>query len=249
MMKVDILTLFPEMFAGPFAASILKRAQEHNLIEINLVNIRDFSTNKHHTVDDTPYGGGAGMVMGPEALFHAVEHVYRGLEATACRVVLMCPQGRPFSQALAGDLARGKNLILVCGHYEGIDERVRETLVTDEVSIGDYVLTGGELPALVVIDAVARHIPGVIGAPEGPETDSFADGLLEYPQYTRPADFEGRPVPEVLLSGNHEAIRRWRRRQALLRTLQRRPDLLNKIQLSPEDRTLLDDLKRPETEG
>jgi len=239
MMKVDILTLFPEMFAGPFAASILKRAQERNLIEINLVNIRDFSTNKHHTVDDTPYGGGAGMVMGPEALFNAVEHVSRGLEATSRRVVLMCPQGRPFNQALAGDLARGKNLILVCGHYEGIDERVRETLVTDEVSIGDYVLTGGELPAMVVVDAVARLIPGVLGEAASAEEESFNTGLLEYPHYTRPREYQGQVVPDVLLSGHHEEIRKWRRRQSLLRTLERRPEMLAQAELTREDKEIL----------
>lgn len=238
-MRVDILTLFPEMFAGPFSSSILKRAQERGLIEINLVNIREFSTNKHHTVDDTPYGGGAGMVMGPEALFGAVEHVVRELGSMPRRVVLMCPQGRPFNQALAGELARGKNLVLVCGHYEGIDERVREALVTDEISIGDYVLTGGELPAMVVVDALARLIPGVLGEAASAEEESFYTGLLEYPHYTRPREYRGQAVPDVLLSGHHEEIRKWRRRQSLLRTLDRRPELLAQVELTREDKDIL----------
>lgn len=246
-MRFDILTLFPEMFSGPFSSSILKRAQERGLIEINLINIRDFSTNKHRTVDDTPYGGGAGMVMGPEALFGAVEHVTRECGPAPCRVVLMCPQGRPFSQALAGDLAREKNLVLVCGHYEGVDERVRETLVTDEISIGDYVLTGGELPAMVVVDAVARLVPGVLGEAASAAEESFCGGLLEYPHYTRPREYRGLAVPEVLLSGHHEEIRKWRRRQSLLRTLERRPELLKKAELTREDKDILkkvlDDLK------
>ncbi|MCL6634949.1 MAG: tRNA (guanosine(37)-N1)-methyltransferase TrmD [Peptococcaceae bacterium] len=236
-MRFDILTLFPEMFAGPFSSSILKRARERGLIEINLVNIRDFSTNKHHTVDDAPYGGGAGMVMGPEALSGAIEHVIR--ESGAGRVILLCPQGRPFNQAMAAALAREKSLILVCGHYEGVDERVREALVTDEVSIGDYVLTGGELPAMVVVDAVARLVPGVLGEASSVVEESFCGGLLEYPHYTRPREFRGMAVPEVLLSGHHEEIRKWRRRQSLLRTLERRPELLRQVELSREDKEIL----------
>ena len=238
-MKFYILTLFPEMFGGPFSSSILKRAQERGLIEINLVNIRDFSTNKHHTVDDAPYGGGAGMVMGPEALFGAVEHVARETGAAPGRVILMCPQGRPFSQLLAGDLAREKNLVLICGHYEGVDERVREALVTDEISIGDYILTGGELPAMVVVDAVARLVPGVLGEAASAEEESFCGGLLEYPHYTRPREYRGLEVPEILLSGHHEEIRKWRRRQSLLRTLERRPELLKEAELTGEDREIL----------
>jgi tRNA (guanine37-N1)-methyltransferase len=247
-MRVDILTLFPEMFAGPFSSSILKRARERGLIEINLVNIRDFSTNKHRTVDDTPYGGGAGMVMGPEALFGAVEHVARQPGSAPPRVVLMCPQGRPFNQAMAGDLAGEENLILVCGHYEGIDERVREALVTDEISIGDYVLTGGELPAMVLVDAVARLIPGVLGEAASAEEESFNTGLLEYPHYTRPREYRGQAVPDILLSGHHEEIRKWRRRQSLLRTLGRRPELLGQAELTGEDKKvlkgILDDLQK-----
>lgn len=238
-MKFDILTLFPEMFTGPLTSSILKRARERGLIEVNLVNIRDYSTNKHHTVDDTPYGGGAGMVMGPEALTNAIETTVGQYGATSPRVLLMCPQGRPFSQALAMDLAGEKNLLLICGHYEGIDERVRETMVTDEISIGDYVLTGGELPAAVVVDAVARLLPGVLGESASAKEESFQTSLLEYPHYTRPREYRGQAVPEVLLSGHHEEIRKWRRRHSLLRTLTRRPDLLRQAELTREDQAIL----------
>lgn len=234
-MKFDILTLFPEMFEGPFTSSILKRARERGLIEINLINIRDFSPNKHRTVDDTPYGGGAGMVMGPEALWGAIEHASR----ETIRIVLMCPQGRPFNQQTALSLAGEKRIALICGHYEGIDERVRENLVTDEISIGDYVLTGGELPAMVVVDAVSRLIPGVLGESASAVDDSFRTGLLEYPHYTRPREFRGQGVPEVLLSGHHEEIRKWRRRQSVLRTLERRPELLKEAALTAEDREIL----------
>jgi tRNA (guanine37-N1)-methyltransferase len=239
MMKIDILTLFPEMFAGPFSSSILKRAQDSGLIEINLVNIRDFSTNRHHTVDDTPYGGGVGMLMAPEAIIGAVEDVSRKNLGATSRVILMCPQGTPFNQALARDLAGADSLVIICGHYEGVDERVRETLLTDEISIGDYVLTGGELPAMVVVDAVTRLLPGVLGECESAEEDSFSTGLLEYPHYTRPREFRGLAVPEVLLSGHHEEIRKWRRRQSLLRTLERRPELLSQAELTREDKEVL----------
>jgi len=249
-MRFDILTLFPEMFTGPLTSSILKRAIDRGIIEVNLVNIRDYSTNKHHTVDDTPYGGGAGMLMGPEALTNAIESVAGEYGSVHQRIILMCPQGRPFNQAMAMDLAREKNLLLICGHYEGIDERVRETMVTDEISIGDYVLTGGELPAAVVVDAVARLVPGVLGETASTEEESFQTGLLEYPQYTRPREYRGQAVPDVLLSGHHEEIRKWRRRQALLRTLARRPDLLAQAELTPEDkrilREVLHDLKKLE---
>lgn len=238
-MRFDILTLFPEMFTGPLTSSILKRARESGAIEVNLVNIRDYSTNKHHTVDDTPYGGGAGMVMGPEALTNAIENVVGRYGPSSHRVLLMCPQGRPFSQALAMDLAGEKNLLLICGHYEGIDERVRETMVTDEISIGDYVLTGGELPAAVVVDAVTRLLPGVLGEAASFEEESFQTSLLEYPHYTRPREYRGQMVPEVLLSGHHEEIRKWRRRHSLLRTLARRPDLLEQAELTREDKAIL----------
>jgi len=238
-MKIDILTLFPEMFAGPFDSSIIKRDREKGLLEINFTDIRDFSGNKHNTVDDTPYGGGAGMVMQAPPVMRALEHV-RGLRGGALnRVVLMCPTGLPFDQIWARDLAREEHLVIICGHYEGFDERVRELAVTDELSIGDYVLTGGELPAMVVVDAVSRMIPGVLGESASAEEDSFYRGLLEYPQYTRPREYEGLIVPDILLSGHHENIRRWRRRQALLKTLERRPDLLREEILTDEDRDIL----------
>ncbi|CCO08476.1 tRNA (guanosine(37)-N1)-methyltransferase TrmD [Desulforamulus hydrothermalis] len=241
-MKIDILTLFPEMFASPFSHSILKRAQEKKLLQINAINIRDFSRNKHHTVDDTPYGGGAGMVMGPESLFECFDYLEKKYGGKPGRVIMMCPQGEPFNQQYARELAREEHLVIVCGHYEGIDERVREALVTDEISIGDYVLTGGELPAMVVVDAVARMIPGVLGEAASAEDDSFYHGLLEYPHYTKPRSYRGYEVPEVLLSGHHENIRRWRRRQSLLRTLERRPELLTRATLTNEDKKILADL-------
>ncbi|NLJ76678.1 MAG: tRNA (guanosine(37)-N1)-methyltransferase TrmD [Peptococcaceae bacterium] len=242
-MRIDILTLFPEMFAGPFSTSILKRAQDKGLIAVNLIDIRDFSTNKHRTVDDTPYGGGAGMVMSPEAIFKAVENVLREHPGATTRIVLMCPQGRPFNQATALNLAGEENLIFICGHYEGVDERVREELVTDEISIGDYILTGGELPAMVVIDAVTRLIPGVLGDHASVQEESFNNSLLEYPQYTRPREFRGQAVPDILLSGHHEEIRKWRRRQSLIRTLERRPEMLTQLEMTEEDKAILKKLK------
>ncbi len=237
-MVVDILTLFPEMFSGPFDASIIKRAREKGLLEINLINIRDFSRNKHRTVDDTPYGGGAGMVMAAEPLFEAMDWI-RSRRGDPGRVILLSPAGRPFNQEVAAELSREGHLALICGHYEGIDERVAEHLVTDEISIGDYVLTGGELPAMVVVDAVSRLIPGVLGERSSAQEESFSDGLLEYPHYTRPREYRGYSVPEVLLSGHHEKIRLWRRRQSLLRTLAGRPDLLARASLTAEDRKIL----------
>jgi tRNA (guanine37-N1)-methyltransferase len=220
-MRFDILTLFPEMFAGPFDASIIKRAQASGLVEIGLTNIRAFARDKHHIVDDEPYGGGDGMVMKPEPLFEAIEHV-RG--PAAC-VVLLTPAGRLLTQELAWELSRREQLVVVCGRYEGVDERVAS--VADlELSIGDYVLSGGEPAAIVLVDAIVRLIPGAIGAEGGAAGDSHATGLLEYPQYTRPAEYRGLAVPEVLLSGNHQEIDRWRREQALQRTRERRPDML-----------------------
>ncbi|WP_031515353.1 tRNA (guanosine(37)-N1)-methyltransferase TrmD [Desulfofalx alkaliphila] len=233
-MRIDILTLFPEMFDGPINTSILKRARDNKIISINLHNIRDYSQNKHRTVDDTPYGGGAGMVMQAEPIFKAMEKLNQ--EGKAERVIMMCPQGRTFTQQMAKELAQEKHLVLLCGHYEGIDERVKEKLVTDEISIGDYVLTGGELPAMVVVDAVARMIPGVLGEMASAQQDSFYHGLLDHPHYTKPREYQGLSVPEVLLSGHHKNIDRWRRRQSLLRTLERRPDLLEKAELTAEDR-------------
>ena len=221
-MRVDILTLFPGMFVGPFDESMLKRARESSALELNLVDIRDFAADRHRTVDDTPYGGGPGMVMKPGPIFAAVEAVRR----PASHVILLSPQGRQFEQAIAAELSRLPHLVLICGHYEGVDERVREHLVDDELSIGDFVLTGGELAAMVVVDAVVRLLPGVLGAGESIVEESHSSGLLEYPQYTRPAEFRGWRVPDILLSGNHAEIARWRRRQALEWTRQRRPDLL-----------------------
>ncbi|NMB44887.1 MAG: tRNA (guanosine(37)-N1)-methyltransferase TrmD [Firmicutes bacterium] len=235
-MRIDVLTLFPEMFYGPLQASIIGRAQAAGLVDIHLWDIRDFATDRHRQVDDYPFGGGAGMVMKPEPVFAAVRHV---LDQEPAPVVLMTPQGEPFTHELAKELAEEKRLLLLCGHYEGIDERIRQGLVTRQISIGDYVLTGGELPAMVVIDAIVRFLPGALGEATAVETDSFAKGLLEYPQYTRPRDFEGMHVPDVLLSGDHQKIAQWRRRQSLRRTLQRRPDLLPKVELSKKEREFL----------
>ncbi len=232
-MRFDVFTLLPETLSPYLQASILQKAAERGLIEIALHNIRDWTRDKHHTTDDTPYGGGGGMVMKPEPVFEAVESVL-GLQP-ACPVIMLTPQGRVFSQRVADELSRHERLALLCGRYEGVDERVHEHLITDEISIGDYVLTGGELPALVVIDAVARLIPGVLGDPEGAADDSHATGLLEYPHYTRPPEFRGWKVPEVLLSGHHGEVDRWRREQSLLRTLERRPDLLAKAELTKKD--------------
>lgn len=236
-MRIDIFTLFPGMFQGPFTESILKRAQERGLLELALHNIRDATTDKHHVVDDYPYGGGVGMVMKPEPIFAAVEAVYQGGP-----IILLTPQGRLFNQQIARELAQEPRLTLLCGHYEGVDERVCQHLVTDELSIGDYVLTGGELAAMVVVDAVARLIPGVLS--EGsPDEESHSTPLLEYPHYTRPAEFRGWRVPDILLSGHHEQIARWRRKQALKRTRQRRPDLFAQLDLSSkQDQKLLKEL-------
>lgn len=238
-MRIDIVSLFPEMFDGPFGHSIIKRAREAGLLNINVTNPRDFAFDKHKIVDDAPFGGGAGMVMKPEPLFRAVEHVISAGNVDTRRIILMCPSGATFTQQKARELAKFDQLIFVCGHYEGIDDRVRCHLVDEAISIGDYVLTGGELPAMVITDAVSRMLPGVLGAADGAEQDSFYNGLLEYPQYTRPREYNGMEVPEILLSGDHAKIVRWRRKQSLKNTLERRPDLLRKIQLSHEDAKLL----------
>ncbi|KPV55272.1 tRNA (guanine-N1)-methyltransferase [Paenibacillus sp. A3] len=244
-MRIDVLTLFPAMFDGVFTSSILGKAREKGLVELNTVNFRNYANNKHNTVDDYPYGGGGGMVLKPEPLFAAVEDVTSGLESKP-RVVLMCPQGEPFSQKKAEELAGERHLIFICGHYEGYDERIREHLVTDELSIGDYVLTGGELPAMVVIDSVVRLLPGVLGNETSAVTDSFSTGLLEYPHYTRPANFRGWEVPEVLISGHHGNIEEWRRKQSLERTWKKRPDLLEGIELTPKERRWLDEWEAQE---
>jgi len=213
---------------------------EKGILQISLVNYRDYAPDKHRRVDDYPFGGGAGMVMKPEPIFLAWEAVAKDCAGASPRTILLSPQGMVFNQSMAAELAKESHLIFICGHYEGVDERVRKYLVTDEISIGDYILTGGELGAMVVIDAVARLLPGVLGDPRSKEEETFADGLLEYPQYTRPRSFRGMEVPEVLLSGHHEQIRRWRRQQSLLRTKERRPDLLAKASLSAEDKAFLD---------
>jgi len=237
-MRIDILTIFPGMFRGPFEESIVKRARERGIVEIYVHNIRDWATDKHRTVDDYPYGGGPGMVMKPEPIFAATEAV-QAMDPRRGPIVLMTPIGRTFTQEVAQELAQKERLIIICGHYEGVDARVHQHLATDEISIGDYVLSGGELPAMVVVDAVVRLLPGALGDPESARRESFADGLLEYPPYTRPAEFRGWQVPEVLLSGNHQEIERWRRRQSILLTALRRPDLLARAHLSPEEREWL----------
>jgi tRNA (guanine37-N1)-methyltransferase len=238
-MRIDILTLFPPMFAAPFGTGIFKRAIDNGLVQINLVNIRDYTHDKHHTADDYPYGGGAGMVLKPEPIFEAAEAVMAG-RAKDIPVILLSPQGRLFSHAIAKELSLHQDMILICGHYEGIDERVAEHLATDVISIGDYVLTGGEVPALVVADAVLRLVPGVLGSEESPLDDSHASGLLEYPQYTRPPQFRDWAVPDVLLSGNHAQIAKWRREQIIKRTLEHRPELLDKADLGQDDRKLVE---------
>jgi tRNA (guanine37-N1)-methyltransferase len=237
-MRIDILTIFPAMFRGPFEESIVKRAVEKGLVQIFLHDIRDYASDKHRTVDDYPFGGGQGMLMKPEPLFAAVEDV-QGQAAERGPIVLLTPQGRLFDQEVAVELARQDRLIIICGHYEGVDARVHEHLATDEISIGDYVLSGGELAAMVVVDAVVRQIPGALGSPLSTADDSFAQDLLEHPQYTRPAEFRGMSVPEVLLSGNHGEIARWRRQQSLLRTARRRPDLLARAELTEEEKRWL----------
>jgi len=243
--RIDILTLFPQMFQSPFSASIFQRAVDQKLVEVNLHNIRDYTHNKHHVVDDYAYGGGAGMILKPEPIFEAVESIKSEMkeEAAVLPVILLTPQGRLFSQSIAQELSRNKHLVLICGRYEGVDERVREHLATDEISIGDYVLGGGELAAMVVVDAVVRLLPGVLGSEASPLDDSHVSGLLEYPQYTRPPVFRGWSVPEVLLSGNHAQIAKWRREQAILRTLKRRPELLDRADLCVEERQVVDGLK------
>jgi len=241
-MQFDVFTLLPEVFPAYLESSIIQRARERELIDVRVHNIRDYTHDKHHTTDDTPYGGGGGMVMKPEPVFEAVESVL-GREA-GCPIIMLTPQGRVFNQAIAQELVQHPRLALVCGRYEGIDERIRTNLITDEISIGDYVLTGGELPALILIDALARLIPDVLGDPDGAADDSHASGLLEYPHYTRPPEFRGLTVPDILLSGDHGKIAKWRREQSLLRTLAKRPDLIEKAELTKADLKFLDGSKK-----
>ena len=246
-MQFDIFTLLPEVFPAYLDTSILKRARERGLIDVRVHNIRDYTHDRHHTTDDTPYGGGGGMVMKPGPVFEAVESAL-GADPV-CPVIMLTPQGRVFDQRVAQELSQHKRIALICGRYEGIDERIREHLVTDEISVGDYVLTGGELPALLIVDAVSRLLPDVLGDPTGAEDDSHASGLLEYPHYTRPPEFRGWTVPDVLLSGDHAKIDKWRRQQSLLRTLRKRPDLLEKAELSQSDLKFLEKLKADPSEN
>jgi len=243
-MRIDILTLFPQMFDGLLSYSIIGRAKERHLVDIRLYNIRAYTHDKHHVVDDYPYGGGAGMVLKPEPVFEAAEAIRGELETPSVPVILLSPQGRLFNQEVARQLAGYQQLILICGHYEGVDERVVEHLVNDEISVGDYLLSGGEVAAMVIVDCVVRLLPGAVGSEASLIEDSHTDGLLEYPQYTRPAVYRSWAVPSVLLSGNHSQIARWRRQQSLLRTAERRPDLLGKIIFSKEDEKLMNEALR-----
>jgi len=241
-MFFDILTLFPEMFTGPFSESILKRAREKDLIDIKTVNIRDFAEDKHHTTDEPPYGGGAGMVMKAEPIFKAWQDT-RNKRGHKSKTILMSPQGQELTQDLVKDLSQEEGLTIICGRYEGVDERVRETIVDQEISIGDYVLTGGELPAMVLVDSISRLLSGVLGDEDSSKKDSFYNGLLEHPHYTRPREVNGLKVPDVLLSGNHQLIERWRKKESLKRTLLRREDLLEDRNLSDLEKELLKEIK------
>ncbi len=234
-MNITVLTLFPAMFDGPFGESIVRRAADKGIVRLQINNIRDYAKDKHHSVDDSPYGGGAGMVMKPDPLFDAVEDARRSVADEPSHVVLLTPQGRLFHQAVAAELSEKRHLVLICGHYEGVDERVHRYLVDDEVSLGDFILTGGEPAALAIVDAVVRLLPGVLGDPDSVLGDTFSNGLLQHPQYTRPPVFRGWEVPQVLLSGDHQAVDRWRRRKAVQRTEERRPELLGPAGVSQEE--------------
>src|SRR5215216_1704924 len=241
-MQFEAFTLLPEVFPSYLESSILQRARQRGLIDVRVHNIRDYTHDRHHTTDDTPYGGGGGMVMKPEPVFAAVESVL-STQPASIPIILLTPQGRVFTQRVAEELSRHERIALLCGRYEGVDERIREHLVTDEISIGDYVLTGGELPALIIIDAVSRLISGVLGDPTGAEDDSHSMGLLEYPHYTKPSEFRGWKVPDILLSGDHARIEKWRREQALRRTLNKRPDMLERAELSKQDQRFVEGLR------
>jgi tRNA (guanine37-N1)-methyltransferase len=246
-MRIDVITLFPGMFFGPLSESIIGRAIQQGLINVNIVDLRDFCPGKHRQADDKPYGGGAGMVLMAEPVFRAVESLKPANSLK--RIILTSAQGAVFNQEMAQRFSNEDDLVIICGHYEGVDERVASGLATDEISIGDYVLTGGELPALVLIDAVCRLVPGVVGSPESLQQDSFSDGLLGYPQYTRPAEFRGMRVPEVLISGHHAEIAKWRRREAIRKTFTNRRELLARVTLSAEEREFIKELERTSLEG
>ncbi len=239
-MRIDIYTIFPDMF-NPLSQSIIGRAQENGIIELLIHDIRDYTNDKHKCVDDPPYGGGSGMVMKPEPIFASIESLFEQA-LSPDEIILVSPQGRKFSQDIAETLSSKNHIAIICGHYEGVDERVRQSLITDELSIGDYVLTGGEIPAMAITDAVVRLIPNVLGSPDAASYDSFSDGLLEHPHYTRPRDFRGMIVPDILLSGNHQNIKNWRRLESIKRTLERRPDLIDKAQLSEEEKAFINTL-------
>jgi len=252
-MRFEVFTILPEVFPPYLDTSILNRARQNGLIDVRVHNIRDYTHDKHHTTDDTPYGGGGGMVMKPEPVFEAVESVLGDIASRSqpviLPVILLTPQGRVFTQRVAEELSDYEHIALICGRYEGVDERIREQLVTDEISVGDYVLTGGELPALMIIDALSRLIPGVLGDPTGAEDDSHSMGLLEYPHYTKPPEFRGWKVPDVLVSGNHARIEKWRREQALTRTFNKRPDMLERTELTREDIKFIEQLKSKKTDS
>ncbi|MDH6365759.1 tRNA (guanine37-N1)-methyltransferase [Enterococcus sp. PF1-24] len=245
MMKIDVLTLFPRMFEGPMGESIIGKAVEKELLEINVSNFRDFSDNKHQSVDDYPYGGGAGMLLKVQPIYDNLQAIERKSPATKKRIILLDPAGKKFDQSMAEEFAEEEHLIFICGHYEGYDERIR-SLVTDEVSLGDYVLTGGELGAMVMIDATVRLLPEVLGNQTSAQTDSHSTGLLEHPQYTRPAEFNGMEVPAVLMNGNHKLIEAWQLKESLRRTYLRRPDMLANLELTKEMEKLLAEIKREE---
>ncbi|WRP08822.1 tRNA (guanosine(37)-N1)-methyltransferase TrmD [Rossellomorea aquimaris] len=242
-MRIDVLSLFPSMFEGIFGESILKKAYEKEAVSYNVINFREYADNKHNQVDDYPYGGGAGMVLKPQPIFDAVDAL-KNEQQSKPRVILMCPQGERYTQKKAEELAKEEHLVFICGHYEGYDERIREHVVTDEISIGDYVLTGGELGAMVVIDSVVRLLPGVLGNEDSPIQDSFSSGLLEHPHYTRPSDFRGMKVPDELISGNHRLIDEWREKESLRRTFERRPDLLESYTLTDRQKAWIEDWRK-----
>jgi len=242
-MRFDILTLFPEMFNGPFSDSMIKKARENGIIDINLIDIRDYTTDKHNTADDYPYGGGAGMVLKVEPIYYALADITEDFSQSTTNI-LLTPRGQKLDQSMVKDLSGKDRLVLICGHYEGIDERIRNNFVDQEVSIGDYVLTGGEIPAMVLVDAVARLLPGVLGHDESKKNDSFYNGILDYPHYTRPQEFKGMKVPEILLSGNHQLVDRWRKKEALKRTYLMRPDLIENTELTQDQQELLREIKQ-----